>query len=276
MRSLGPVLLTALVLVRPSMAAGQDPPPVARPAAEDHSAHHPAPAELPPGIPPVTDADRAAAFPEVHGHSVHDRALNYLVRFDQFEGWFTPTRGFTWDGHAWIGTDRTRLWFRTEGDSDAERQVHALYGRHIARWWDVVAGVRMDVLPGPTQGWAAIGVQGLAAYWFDVEATAYVGAGGRTHFRFEGEYEVLVTNRLILQPLLEVEVYGKDDPARQLGAGLSSADTGLRLRYEFRREFAPYVGVSWSRKFFGTADRMRAAGAPPASRRLVAGLRWWL
>ena len=120
-----------------------------------------------------------------------------------------------------------------------------------------------------------MGIQGLAPYWFEVEATAYVGAGGRTHFRFEGEYELLLTNRLIFQPLLEVEVYGKADPERGIGAGISTAEAGLRLRYEFRREFAPYLGVTWQRKFFGTADAARAAGEETGGARLAVGLRFW-
>ena len=98
---------------------------------------------------------------------------------------------------------------------------------------------------------------------------------GRTQLRIETEYELLLTNRLILQPLVEVDIYGKADPERRLGAGLSSVDAGLRLRYEFRREFAPYVGVTWHRRFFGTADQARAAGESVGSTRLAVGLRVW-
>jgi copper resistance protein B len=102
--------------------------------------------------------------------------------------------------------------------------------------------VRQDFRPGDPQTWAAVGIQGLAPYWFEVEATGYVGAGGRTAAKLEVEYELLFTNRLILQPLVELELYGKSDPERGIGRGLSSLETGLRLRYEIRREFAPYVG----------------------------------
>lgn len=118
-------------------------------------------------------------------------------------------------------------------------------------------------------------MQGLAPYWFEVEATAYVGASGRTQFRIEGEYELLLTNRLILQPLVEVEIHGKNDPEHGTGAGLSTADAGLRLRYEFRREFAPYVGLVWSRRFFGTADFADAAGDRVEGARLALGVRLW-
>jgi copper resistance protein B len=108
-----------------------------------------------------------------------------------------------------------------------------------------------------------------------VEATAYVGASGRTAVRFETQYELLLTNRLILQPLVDLEIYGKSDPEHGIGAGLSTADAGLRLRYEFRREFAPYVGVVWNGKFFGTAELANAGGEKSGGARLAAGLRFW-
>lgn len=129
--------------------------------------------------------------------------------------------------------------------------------------------------PGPSQTWAAVGIQGLAPYWFEVEATAYVGAAGRTHLRLETEYELLVTNRLVLQPILELEAYGKADPERGIGAGLSSTDAGLRLRYEFRREFAPYVGVTWNRTYFGTAEFAEAEGEKTGGAKLTLGMRVW-
>ncbi len=232
------------------------------------------------GVPPLTDADRAAAFPDVEGHAVHDSMINSFVLFDQLE-WQAgdAVNGLNWENKGWIGGDLNRFWFRTEGDSKGGRletaYAHALYGRAIARWWDVVAGVRQDFRPGPAQTWAAVGIQGLAPQWFEVEATAYVGTAGRTHLRFETEYELLLTNRLILQPRVEFDLYGKADPERGIGAGLSAADAGIRLRYEFRRELAPYVGVVWTRKFFGTADFAEAQGEKTGGARAVAGLRFW-
>lgn len=255
----------------------------AKPSQEDHAAH-PKPDEqkpYPQGIPPITDADRAAAFPQLDGqHAVHDDTVQYFVLFDQLEwqaGDGSP--GGSWDTRGWIGRDKSRFWFRTEGEGQdghvGTAHAHAMYGRAIHPWWDLVIGIRQDVRPGPAQTWAAIGIQGLAPYWFEVEATAYVGASGRTHVRLETEYELLVTNRLILQPLVEMEIYGKSDPERQIGAGLSSVDAGLRLRYEFRREFAPYVGIAWNRKFFGTADLAEAAGEETTGARLALGVRVW-
>jgi copper resistance protein B len=236
--------------------------------------------ELPPFIPPVTDEDRKAAFPDVEGHAVHDNAVSYFVLFDQLE-WQAgkDANGVSIDSRGWVGRDRDRLWFRAEGDGEEgrvrEAQTHILYGRQFSRWWDLVAGVRQDFRPGPAQTWAAFGVQGLAPYWFEIEATAYVGASGRTHARFEVEYDLLLTNRLVLQPLIETEIVGKSDPERGVGAGLSTTNAGFRLRYEFKREVAPYVGVSWNNKWGKTADFAEAAGEGTGGARFVIGLRLW-
>jgi copper resistance protein B len=268
-------------------APTQKPQPPAPPE-QGHPTHKPGePAPYPPGqppptrLPPITDEDRKAAFPELNGqHTVHDDAVFTYVLFDQLE-WQSGegVTGLSWDMKGWIGGDVNRFWFRTEGEADDgdlnEVEAHALYGRAIARWWDLVVGVRQDARPGPARTWAAIGIQGLAPYWFEVEATAYVGESGRTQLRLESEYELLLTNRLVLQPLVEVDIYGKSDPERGLGSGLSSIDAGLRLRYEVRREFAPYVGVTWSRTFFGTADLAQAAGDEVSGARFAAGARVW-
>lgn len=255
--------------------------------AQEHAGHgqpqeKPETKAPPADLPPVTDADRSAAFPKLMqgGHAVHDSGLHSYVLFDQLElqAGDGGAAG-SWDNRGWIGGDVNRFWFRTEGeigDGDLEEaQMHALYGRAIHPWWDVVVGVRQDVNPGPNRTWAAVGVQGLAPYRFEVEATAYIGESGRTHVRLETEYELLLTNRLVLQPLVELEIYGKADPERRIGSGLSSGEAGLRLRYEIRRELAPYVGVTWHRTFFGTADQAKAAGEDPGGTRVVTGVRVW-
>ena len=235
--------------------------------------------DLPAFIPRLTDDDRKAAFPDVEGHSMRGNAVNYFVLFDQLEWQTGAGSGVNLDSKGWIGRDRDRLWFRAEGHGEGTRvgeaQTHALYGRQFSRWWDVVAGVRQDFRPGTPQTWAALGVQGLAPMWFEVEATGYVGASGRTHARFEVEYELLLTNRLVLQPLVEVEVFGKSDPERGVGAGLSTTDAGVRVRYEWRRELAPYVGGTWSRKWGTTASFAEAAGEDRGDARFVFGLRLW-
>jgi len=139
----------------------------------------------------------------------------------------------------------------------------------------VVAGIRHDFKPGASQDFAAIGVMGLAPYKFEVEATGYIGESGQTAARFEVEYETLLTNRLILQPLVEVNVYGQNDERRGIGSGLSTAEAGLRLRYEVTRQFASYIGIVHERAFGRTADFRRAEGEDTDDTRVVAGFRIW-
>lgn len=212
-------------------------------------------------------------------HAVHDNAIHTFLLADQLEWLNGTTRAAGWDAKGWIGQDRDRFWFRTEGEASPHRlartETHLFYGRAISPWWDLVAGMRNDDGPGPARNWAAVGVQGLTPWWLEIEATGYVGAAGRTHARLEAKHELLVTNRLILQSLVEIEIYGKRDPDRLIGAGLSSADGGLRLRYEIRREVAPYAGVLWSRRYFETATLASAAGYRTSETRLVAGIRFW-
>lgn len=209
---------------------------------------------------------------------MNDAARTGMVLVDQLE-WRDPAEGSAavWEGEGWYGGDYDKVWLRTEGERvGGETQnawVELLWDRVVARWWSLQAGARQDFGQGPARTWAAIGVQGLAPYWFDTEATFYVGDAGRTAFRLKMEYELLLTQRLILQPEGEANVYGKSDPARQLGSGLSDLEIGLRLRYEVRRQFAPYVGVVWSRNFGETADLVRAAGGSASEVQFVAGVR---
>lgn len=187
--------------------------------------------------------------------------------------------GVALDAQGWYGTDANKLWFKAEGAVLAGHIEHlrteALWDHPVGAWWDAQLGVRHDLGAGPDRTWAAFGVQGLAPFWFDVEATFYVGQGGRTAFRFESEYELRLTQRAVLQPRLEVNVYGQNDARRGLGAGLSGATLGLRLRYAITRKFAPYVGVELGRTFGKTANLARHAGKPAFDPRLVAGLHLW-
>jgi copper resistance protein B len=233
-------------------------------------------------IPPITEEDRAAAFPDLGGHTTHDKKVFSYVLFDQLEWRSADENGedtVGWNTIGWVGGDINRVWLWTEGESTGSRlrdaEAHVLYGRAFSRWWDFVAGVRQDFRPGPARTWSAVGIQGLAPYFFELQATAYVGESWRTQARIEAEYEMLLTNRLILQPRGEINLVGKADPERGIGSGLSTAELGFRLRYEFRREFAPYVGIEWRRQFGGTADFSRANGEDIGATRLVAGLRFW-
>lgn len=231
-------------------------------------------------IPVLTDADRRAAFPPLEGHKIHDSALNSFFLLDQLEYQDADDgSALAWDASGWIGGDINRLWLRSEGErlngktEDAELQ--ALFGHAIGPWWDLVAGVRQDFKPGSPQTWAAFGVQGLALYDFEAEVTAFLGENGQSALRLEGEYDILLTNRLILQPSAEINLYGRNDPTRGIGSGLADSEVGLRLRYEIRREFAPYIGVTWNRSYGNTADLARAEGEDDDEARFVAGIRMW-
>ncbi len=184
-----------------------------------------------------------------------------------------------YDLQARYGRDYDRLVLKAEGDvSDGaleEGSTQLLWGHAVAPFWDTQLGLRYDTGEAPDQGWLAFGIQGLAPYWFEVDAAAYVGAAGRGAVSVEAEYELLLTQNLILQPHVEMTAYAKDDGERGLGSGLSDVVLGLRLRYEIRREFAPYIGMEWVGTYGGSADYARAAGKNTDEMRVVAGLRFW-
>lgn len=240
-------------------------------------------------IPPITEADRIAAqgpaadgddHHGAHGDNAHDRRIYSFLLFDRLETWdAAPGSGEAWEVAGWVGRDIDKLRVRSEGERKhghlESADLELLYSRAIAPWWDLTAGVRHDFAPGKSQDWAALGVIGMAPYKFEVEATAYLGASGRTALRAEAEYSLLLTDRLILQPLVEAEWHGRSDPARGVGAGLGKVETGLRLRYEIRREFAPYVGIVHERSFGRSAQFKREEGEDTRDTRVVFGLRFW-
>ena len=255
------------------------------PAVDPHAGHAmPKQSTSPPSStyvsPALTDADRAAAFPDLHGHdmSAHmdDDPFVWMVSADRFE--WQQGDAFAWEGRAWFGHDRGRLWLRSEGEREqghaTEASIEALWGTPVNAWWDVLTGVRHDI-GHDGQDWLAVGVQGLAPYKFEMQATAYLGEHGHSMLQAEVEYELLLTNRLILQPRIEATAHGRSDAARGIGSGLGEVEAGLRLRYELRREFAPYVGIERSVRFGETADYARSAGEDAHETRWVAGLRFW-
>ncbi len=202
------------------------------------------------------------------------------VLFDRLERVYgNDGNGTSYDAQAWFGRNYNRLVVKAEGEyansklEDARTEV--LWGHAIASYWDTQLGVRFDSGEGPNRTWAAFGVQGLAPYWFELDATAYVGNEGRTALRLSAEYELLLTQRLVLQPRIEINAYGKDDVARGIGSGVSDAVAGLRLRYEISRQFAPYVGVEWAGKYGRTADLAKDEGTRTSDTLWVAGLRFW-
>ena len=184
-----------------------------------------------------------------------------------------------YDLQAWYGRDYDRAVLKAEGDYDngelGEASTELLWGHAVAAYWDTQLGMRYDSGEGPDRTWLAFGVQGLAPYWFEIDATGYIGEEGRTALSLEAEYELLLTQKWILQPRIEMGLYGKEDSERGIGRGLSEAKAGLRLRYEIRREIAPYVGVEWAGTFGDTADLARDAGMDTRETRAVAGMRFW-
>ncbi|MEO8248087.1 MAG: copper resistance protein B [Burkholderiales bacterium] len=215
------------------------------------------------------------------GMDMADNDVYGQLRLDQFEGYRSNSgqTGLRLDAQAWFGNDLNKLWLKVDGSRSngtlGATRTEVLYNRAFAPYFGWQAGLRHDFGGGPSRNWAALGIQGLAPYWFEVEATAYVGESGRTALRLEAEYDLRITQRLVLQPDAEVNLFGKSDPERGIGSGFSEAEFGLRLRYEVTRKFAPYVGVTWGRKFGNTADMARQAGEDVGETRFVLGLRLW-
>lgn len=202
------------------------------------------------------------------------------VLIERLEAVYTDDNGWLgFDAQAWYGRTYDRVNLQLEGEVDAgkvhELRTEALWSHAIARFWDTQLGIRHDSGEDPDRTWAAFGVQGLAPYWFHVEAMLYAGDRGNTAARFEAEYDMRFTQRLILQPRLEMSLYGQNDNVRETGSGLSNLSAGLRLRYEITRQFAPYLGVEWAGLYGGTADFARTDNNPTEETRWVAGVRMW-
>ena len=183
------------------------------------------------------------------------------------------------DLHAWFGRDLHKLWIEAEvqrhDGATQEAEFQLLYSRAVAPYWDLRAGWRRQTAPGANRDWLALGFEGLAPYWFELEAAVFLGEAGRSAARLEAEYDLHLTRRLLLTPRLEITLHGRDDDAAGVGAGLSEAGLSLRMRYEIRREFAPYLGVHYHRQFGKTAGFARADGESPGALSFVAGLRVW-
>ena len=213
---------------------------------------------------------------------VHDNEVFAVFRADRLE--YQTREGkdlMLWDVQAWVGGDYNKLWFKSEGtwlideEKFEEAQTELFYSRNIASFWDAQIGIRHDFKPDPDRTFAAFGVQGLAPLWFEVEATAYVSEDGDVSAALEAEYDLLLSQRLILQPRFETSIALQEVEEYGVGQGFNDIELGLRLRYEIRREFAPYIGLSWSRKLGETADLAEAEGSDIDVISFVAGLKFW-
>lgn len=212
----------------------------------------------------------------------HGSGINTFVQAERLE--YRSNEGdpqFLWDGQGWLGGDRNKFWLKSEGEYDftegafEDAEVQALWSHAFSRYFDVQAGVRQDFAPGADRTYAVLGLNGLAPYWFEVDAAFFVSDKGDVFARAEVEYELLFTQRLILQPRAELNIAFQDTLENELAAGLSTLEMGARLRYEIKREFAPYIGISWERALGDTADFSRANGEDPGSLSFVAGIRLW-
>jgi len=188
--------------------------------------------------------------------------------------------GYRWDGEAWYGGDINRLTIKSKGEGVfgkgiEQTETQLLYSRAIGPYFDAQAGIRQDFGPGPDRTYATVGFEGLAPYWFEVEGALFLSTKGDLLGRIEGYYDQRITQKLILQPMAELNLSAQDVRESGIGAGVSDVELGLRLRYEVVKEFAPYVGVEWARKFGGTARFARAAGEDASKVSLVAGVRVW-
>ena len=211
-----------------------------------------------------------------HGGMSYSQVMLNLAEIQIRDG----KEGYHWDGEAWFGGDINRLTVKSEGEGDfggglEGAEVQALYSRAIGPYFNLQAGVRQDIRPEPSRTYAVIGFEGLAPYWFEIEGAAFVSDKGDLLGRIEGYYDQRLTQRLVLQPRVELNFAAQDVPENRIGAGLSNAELGLRLRYEITRKLAPYVGVSYDAKSGQTARYARDDGEDPTTTSFVAGVRIW-
>ena len=209
----------------------------------------------------------------------HGGALTYKIMGDMIEYASQNSEdGYRWNGEAWFGGDINRLVIKTEGeggDDIEEAEVQALYSRAWDHVTDLQIGIRQDIEPNPSRTYLALGFQTLLPSWFEAEGSVFIGARGQVLGRLGGNYDFHLTQRFVLQPRAEINFAAKDDSSIGLGSGLSDAEIGLRLRYEIQREFAPYIGLSWERKFGDTAEYARVGGERAETTSFVVGLRAW-
>ena len=207
--------------------------------------------------------------------------LTTAVIVERLEGTFADDgEGYGWDAQGWSGGDINRFWWKSEGEGTfggklEKAEVQALYSRAVLPFWNLQAGLRQTYRPEADRTDLVVAMQGLAPYWFEVDASAFLSNRGELTARVQSLYDQRITQRWILQPRAEVLLSAEDIPELSIGSGLSSLQLSARLRYEVRKEFAPYVGVEWTRSFGNTADFLEADGRSAEDTRFVVGIRAW-
>jgi len=213
------------------------------------------------------------------GQTLHaaegDDPIRTMFLMDQFEIRNTDTENLrTWEGSFYIGYDIDKLYFYSTGEATKEglesSQNDLVYSRAIAPFWDAQIGLAYDKNSDASKTWGEVAIAGLAPYWFEARAALLVNGDGNVGLRLDAEYEALITQKLILTPSLEADFYTKDDAQLSIGSGLSIVEAGLRLRYEIKREFAPYIGVVWEKTFGNTRDYN-----PVDETSFLVGVRFW-
>jgi copper resistance protein B len=208
-----------------------------------------------------------------------DDPLLTMVKIDQLEKRNGDEDPLVFEGQAWIGYDLEKIWLKAEGErvegKNESMELQLLYSKAISPFWDIQFGARRDFKPEPERNWGVIGFQGVAPYYAEIDTVLFIGESGRTSLRFEAEYELMLTQRLVLIPEVELNFFGKIDEETDTGSGLSSSEMGLRLAYEIRREFSPYIGVSWENKYGATADFAKAEGELTNDTQFVIGVSGW-
>ena len=240
--------------------------------------------------PPPVPTDNAAdavygagdmAMGRHHLQAMHGAQKFSQVMFNIAEAQFRKGRdGFEWDGEGWYGGDINRLWIKSEGEgafgrSIEKAEVQALYSRAIGPYFNLQGGGRYDFKPNPSRVYAVLAVEGLAPSFFDVEGSLFLSNKGELMARAEGYYDQRITQRLILQPRAELNFAAQSTREIGIGSGLSDAEIGLRLRYDIRREFAPYVGVQYRRAFGDTRRYLKDEGEDAGGWSLLTGVRVW-
>lgn len=209
------------------------------------------------------------------GH--HERTFTYNrieIDYARSDG----TGLLNWDAEGWIGGDRDKFWYKVEGERPGRRveqtEFQALYSRNAYSFFDVQGGVRYDLEPD-RRGYAVVGIQGLSPYLLETELHAFIGFEGDVSIRYKQSFDLLMTNRLIVSPMVETDLYLSDAEQRRVASGFSRVETGVSVRYEFSRKFAPYVAAVYDRKLGGTARLARADSESPGGWTLRAGVRAW-